>query len=66
MTVSEDVAGSDVIRSLWRMSALEAASSDYRGKSVDVDAPAAMTAVFPGVYSAAAVAVGSSMTAPPT
>ena len=28
LIVSEDVAGGDVIRSLWRMSALEAASSD--------------------------------------
>ena len=33
---------------------------------MDVDAPAAMTAVFPGVYSAALAAVCSSVAAPPT
>ncbi len=36
------------------------------GKSVDVDAPAAMATVFPGVYPAAAAAVGSSVAAMPT
>ena len=36
------------------------------GKSVDVDAPAAMATVFPGVCSAAAAAVCSSVAAPPT
>ena len=36
------------------------------GKSVDVDAPAAMATVFPGVCPAAAAAVDSSVAAPPT
>ena len=40
--------------------------SAQRGKSVDLDAPAAMTAVFPGVYSAALAAVCSSVADPPT
>ena len=40
--------------------------SARRGKSVDVDAPAAMVTVFLGVCSAAASAVDSSVAAPPT
>ena len=36
------------------------------GKSVDVDASAAMATVFPGVYPAPVAAVGSSMAASPT
>ena len=40
--------------------------SAHRGKSEDVDAPAAMTAVFPDVYPAAIAAVCSSVAAPPT
>ena len=40
--------------------------SAHRGKSLDVDAPATMASVFPGVCSAASAAVGSSMAASPT
>lgn len=37
--------------------------SARRGKSVDIDAPVAMSTVFPGVCSAAAAAVCSSVAA---
>ena len=40
--------------------------SAHRGKSVDSADLSAMATVFPGVYSAAAAAVGSSVAAMPT
>ena len=40
--------------------------SARRGKSVDVDAPAAMVTVFPGASPTASAVVESSVAAPPT